>query len=93
MGDVILVKGAVSVLLLWLVAFPSGALYSRGRLTANWFVFLVGMAAVGVAVVLFAPDFEPLGPSVFAIVWIGIVSVLGARITLFFLRKFIRRLR
>jgi Na+-driven multidrug efflux pump len=91
MGETIVLKAAISVLVLWVVAFPSGALYSRGKLTGDWFASLVGTAAAGVAVVALAPDFEPLGASVFAIVWTGIVSALGVRFSLFLFRRFLRR--
>ncbi len=90
MSETVVVKGIICVLVLWLVGFPSGVLYSRGKLTRNWVALLAGVGGAGVGVIVSAPDFEPLGPTVLAIVWGTIVWALGVRISLALFGKFVR---
>ncbi len=79
MAETILIKGAIGVVLLWALAFPSGVLYARRKLGKNWVATVIGIGFSGLGIIIAAPEFEPVVPSVVAILLLGAAGAIGAR--------------
>ena len=76
---------------MYLVLFPSAVLYRYGRLSRRIATLVGGVIGIIISLVAFVPRFDPLGPSLFAMLVGTIASAVAMRYVVIVLDRALRR--